>query len=519
MSRTRLLILGIDGASPHLLEQGMQDGTLPNLAALVAHGMSGPIRADPFFFIGATWPSLCTGRSPARHGIHYTVQLDGYAFRNVIEHPPALQSPFWEWSSRAGQRVAVLDVPLSRPDPSLNGVQVVEWGGHDAVFGFHASPGTLERDILARFGRHPLGATCDADARSASDYAAFVDTLVRGVQLKARLTRHVLVSSHWDLFVQVFTESHCAGHQCWHLHDSLHPAHDPRYLRVHGDPLRRVYRAIDEAIGEVVAEAGAARVLVLAPHGMGYWYGGQFLLREILTRLGAVQPALQRAVAPSIAQRVWRILPRAARRPLEPLRRRAQARARPGLPRLDADPQHSMCFVVPNGFPVGAIRLNLRGREPHGILDPAHVDAFCADLEHALLDIVDERTGRPAIARVVRTADRYESALLDSLPDLLVEWSDEVATGSTRVGNGAAARVRLHSARIGSVEGENDYGRTGEHRPSGFFALAGNGIRHAHHEGAAIVDIAPTIARMLEITPPQTDGAILHGLDATLPFS
>jgi predicted AlkP superfamily phosphohydrolase/phosphomutase len=522
MPLTRLLVLGIDGANPRLLEAGIADGTLPHLAALAAQGTSGPTRGVQGFFIGSTWPSLCTGLTPARHGIHYTAQLrpGSYAFRNVIEEPPTSHDPFWTWSSRAGQRVAVLDVPLSRPDPSLNGVQLVEWGGHDAVFGFRASSTRHERDILARFGPHPLGPSCDADQRNAQEYADFIGTLVRGVHVRSQLTRHLLRQGGWDLFMQVFTETHCAGHQCWHLHDAAHPAHDPAYASTYGDPLRRVYAAVDEAIGEVIADAGDASVLVIAPHGMAHWFGAQFLLHEILDRLGVSQPAPPRSdIAPSAAQRVWRSLPLAARRPLEPLRRRVEARAQSALPRLHADPSRSSCFVVPNGFPVGAIRLNLRGREPQGVLARADADVFCADLERALLDIIDERTDGPAITRVVRTAALYEGESLHDLPDLLVEWSDDVATGSTRVGGGAAAHVRLRSPRIGTIEGSNDYGRTGEHRPDGLFIAAGRGIRRARHHGAAIVDFAPTIARMLGVVAPQTDGVIVSGLDRKIPLA
>jgi hypothetical protein len=60
--------------------------------------------------------------------------------------------------------------------------------------------------------------------------------------------------------------------------------------------------------------------------------------------------------------------------------------------------------------------------------------------------------------------DLYQGSCLDDLPDLLVEWSDEVPTGSEMVGGGIAAAVRASSAKIGSVEGVNQYGRTGEHR-------------------------------------------------------
>ena len=38
---------------------------------------------------------------------------------------------FWSYLSRVAVEIFILDVPLSRIDPLLNGIQIVEWGSHD----------------------------------------------------------------------------------------------------------------------------------------------------------------------------------------------------------------------------------------------------------------------------------------------------------------------------------------------------------------------------------------------------
>ena len=517
-----LLVLGIDAADPDLIEQWAADGTLPHLGALIRRGFSGRTHSVDGFFIGATWPSFFTGVTPARHGIHYMVQFEpgtGTLYRpaaaDYVRRPP-----FWHALASAGRRVAVLDVPLSRIDPGIDALQIVEWGGHDAVFGFRACPPEAGREILKRFGSHPLGPTCDATGRQAGDYARFIDTLLAGVRTKAALTTHMLHASEWNFFMQVFTEAHCAGHQCWHLHDPTHPAHDPIVAAVTGDPLRRVYTAIDDAIGQVLASAGNARILILAAHGMKHAYGAQFLLPEILFRLGVAHPAAsatdprtEHATRASLRW-VWRRLPAPVRRALEPLRAHAAGeRRRSVLPALDADLARSACFVVPNGLAVGGIRLNLAGREAAGVLAPAQADAFCADLRDALLGIVDERTGGPVVRRVLRTRDCYEGEHLGALPDMLVEWDDAAATGSAGVGGGAASTVRVHSPRIGILEGQNSYARTGEHRPEGMFIAAGPGIPAGRrNESTSILDFAPTLAAMLGVQITGTDGRLIPGL-------
>lgn len=512
---TKLLVLGIDAASPELLLRWAGDGTLPHIAALLEGGLSGRSQSLEGFFIGSTWPSFATGLSPAGHGIHYLVQLipGSYRYHRPDRGAFLKAEPFWSRLSAAGKRVAVLDVPLSRLETALHGIQVVEWGAHDALFGFRTSPPALAREITQRFGSHPAPVQCDGDRRGSADYAQLVDALTRGAELKGRLTRELLREGGWDCFVQVFTEAHCAGHQAWHLHDPSHPAHDPAVTAALGDPLRRVYRAIDAALGGILAEAGDAQVILLAGHGMSYWYGAQFLLPEILQRLGvwhpdAKPPDVPRGPTLRAARWAWRCLPQRIRRGLEPVRARWTERPPSAeLPVLDLDPERSRCFPVGNGLAVGAIRLNLAGREPQGILSPKDAEAFCADLRAGLLEIVDERTGGPLIRRVLTTKALYAGPYLGELPDLLIEWNDAVPTGSTQVAGGVAARVRASSPRIGVVEGENSYGRTGEHRREGLFIAKGRGLHPGRLErDVSILDFAPTVGVLLGVPLADCDG-------------
>jgi len=524
---TDVLFLEIDAGDKHLILEWARAGVMPNVQALLARGLVGHTMAPRGFFVGSIWPSFYTGVSPARHGIHSLVQLNDNSYEIAV-HPTGehvKREPFWNYLSRAGQRVAVLDIPLSGISEGLNGIQTVEWGSHDENYGFRVWPPALKAEISSRFGLHPQAGTCNVEHRRPNDFVTFRDTLVRGVRAKADLTCHYLRQGGWRFFGQVFTESHCVGHQCWHLHDPAHPGHDPEVARMTGDPIKDVYVAIDAAIGRVLNEVGPdTRVILLAGHGMAHKHGAQFLLHEILIRLGvAVPPPAPAPRPPRLRDRVdsllalgWRAMPGTVKAALKPIQRRLRGWI-DGPERLPAPKLHharSRCFIVDNGFAVGGIRFNLVGREPAGLVSRGpEMDALCTQLEHDLLDIRDLATGKPLVSAVARTRDLYQGEHVDVLPDLLVEWNPEVVLGTATAGRPGTGRIRIGSDKIGVIEGENRYCRTGEHRPEGFFVAVGGGIKPGRVERTvSIVDFAPTITAMLGVPLPDVDGRPIEGM-------
>lgn len=513
--KPRLLVLGIDAADPLLVERWTADGTMPNLARLMREGLSGRSGGLEGFCVGSTWPSFYTGVSPAGHGHHSLVQLrpGSYDYYDVAAGDVTKAPPFWEHLGAQGRRVAILDVPLTRLSPKINGVQTVEWGSHDALYGFCAHPPKLQDDIARRFGSHPLGSSCDGQRRNAGDYREFVSRLTRGAKVKGEITRHVLSLERWDFAMQVFTEAHCAGHQCWHVHDPHHPAHD-RAIAAQVEPMREVYAAVDREVGTIVDALDDAPVIVLAAHGMAWWFGAQFLLRRILVALGvtvALPEADAQGAPGGVADRAAQRLPRWAKDLLRPVRDalRPAPAATHAAPTLGVDAAASLCFPVHNGLAVGGIRLNLAGREPQGRLAAGReADEFCAHLAKQLLALRDEHSDRALVRSVRRTTDLYQGAHLGDLPDLLVEWNDDAPTGSAIVGNGAAATIRATSPELGVVEGTNTYGRTGEHRPRGFFVARGPGIAPGRlAREVSLLDFAPTFCAMLGTPLPRAEGA------------
>jgi predicted AlkP superfamily phosphohydrolase/phosphomutase len=457
--KPRLLVLALDAASPVLLREWGADGTLPNIGNLLREGLSGPSRSLEGFYHGSTWPSLMTGRTPGSHGIYWMHQSGPGEYDRVRLTPEQIgrYPALWEVLAGAGKRVAVLDVPFDAPRPAFRGLQAIEWYSHDSLFGFQTTPASVAADIERIEGRHPAPASCDAVRRDRAACRQFIDELTRGAALRSRIARRLFTGSSWDIAIQVFAETHCAGHQLWHLHDPAHPGHDPELVRQTGDGIREVYVAVDKAVGEIIeAVAGPeTTVLLIDLHGMSFMAGAGGILPNVLERLGYVTrlpPPPPPRFLPRIFGPLWRGLPEGVRNALTPLKRMVLGPppppVRPGVARAQFIPEASRCFWLNLGTSVSGVRLNVIGRERNGVLRPEEAGSFAATLTEELLALRNVDTGGPIVQSVRRGAELYPGSMAHLLPDLVIDWDLSHHLGSAEVGTGKGGVLRISSPRV-----------------------------------------------------------------------
>lgn len=498
----RVLFVGIDAADKDLIFDWAREGRLPHLRALLERAAWSPTQNPVGLYVGAVWPSFYTATSPARHARYCYSQIRPGSYDVERFRPTDVQrEPFWNALGRAGRRTAIVDVPKTFPSAGLNGIQLVDWGTHDPDQPFSSEPPALAAEIEARHGQ--LMFKCDHAARSAEGLADLRDRLVARAGKRTELALDLLGREAWDLFAVVFSESHCAGHQLWHVRDATHPRHDPAIARaLGGDPIRDVYQAIDAGLGRILAQAGdQTPVFVLASHGMGPHYDATFLLPEILRRIRERSFSSARLGAGTAMGRLWERTPIPVRRLLAPLHRRVRQRLGQAFPTAGVEGSATF-WDVPNNDVYGGIRINVAGREPRGTVQRgAELDRLCAQLADALHALVNLETGRPLVRRVIRTAEIYAGEHLDALPDLMVEWD---RTAPIR---------RIHSPSLGTIEGEFPGRRTGDHRSEGLLLAAGPGIRPGRIDAeVSVMDVAPTLAACCGVALPDVDGVPIPAL-------
>jgi predicted AlkP superfamily phosphohydrolase/phosphomutase len=517
--QAELLVLALDACDADLMRELASTGDCPNLARLLEEGAVVDTVAPYGTFVGSSWMTITTGVGVESHRYWNWVEVDRETYALRPTTPRESKRPaFWQAMSDAGRRVAVLDVPHADVPERFDGVLVKEWGCHDRHHGTASHPPELCAELDELVGRHPFGsmddplgtgafAPCDYTLRAGRHRTRDEDrqlheALLHGARVKQAASLEVLGRGPWDVFVSVHGESHCVGHQLWHLHDEGHPRHDPATRALLGDSVVAVYRELDASIGAHLARAGDdATVWVLMNHGMGPHFDGDHLLDEILRRLDPRLDAHRGGRITAATGPVLTRLPTPARRIAQravaaAVRRRADAAPPPLAMPTGPSPERSF-FPIPGNTTVGAVRLNLVGRESQGVVDRADLPALQEKLIDQLLQVVNLDTGCPAVRAVVPSDEVLERSEDDGLPDLFVEWDRR------------ALMERVWSPHIGTVAAPYLHWRTGDHHDRGMVIVRAPGVQPGvRTEPMALVDVAPTLCAAVGVDLPGTEGVV-----------
>lgn len=485
----RVVCITLDSAEQTLLRQWVNQGLLPHFGKLLKASVSSATRNPEIIYSGTLWPSFNTGVWPGRHNQYCYLQPDGYGLRRFLPEHLSVDS-IWNALAQQGHRIALIDVPDARLARTSRTLQVSFWGEHVVRHPLTCWPPSLEREVRQVAGKDPVGA-CDLFRQRPQELRRLKDGLIERATRRTDLALAVLARGPWDLFVLNFSEAHCAGHQLWATRDPTHPQYQAALRSVLGeDPLLDVYQAIDHGLGRIVDALGQdAFLLVLATQGMGPRYDATAALDSVLRRLDGIDvPKASRPI--ETVRKLWLQLPGMVR---GPFRRVADLL-------YDAPRQRERAtrrfFAIPTLGNCGAVRLNLRWREPKGRVEPGlPYHELCDWLERELLSLVNTATGAPAVKRVLRGDFLFAGPFRDQFPDLVIEWDPEAPIPAVR------------SQRVGELRVESPNPRTGDHRAKGLvLARSADLSPHALEGDIAIVDLAPTLAARLGVEVSGIDG-------------
>ncbi|MDJ0569104.1 MAG: alkaline phosphatase family protein [Pleurocapsa sp. MO_192.B19] len=538
------IALGLDAAEPRLIEEWMSAGHLPNLSRIRQEGIYGrldntvnycgvPTEYSTTEPLWATFSTGCRANTlgywdtvsynPDNYEIVCDIVTSGYDYQ---EYPP-----FYALGEK--YKVAVLDVPVTTLSAQINGPQILGWGGHYPYTVSASNPPELFPSIIEKYGKNPVLHN-DNGLWWNPKYVTWIqEALKQSIDGHSAIARDLLQRDNWDLFLMVFGETHTVGHDLYNHSQADHPLYN--HLSKNGtkpDPVLNIYKQVDTAIGEILAEAPQdANVVCFSAHGMAANFTdllSMAVLPELLYRFhygkAAIAPGkvgstpgkiVTNPIRNSWPNEIWsqvyepnpikklfrtwthKKFLRGQKHGLlspyslldEPIE---QELAMGWMPSMWYSPlwPEMKAFALP-AFTNGHLRINLKGRERDGVVEPSEYDALCAELTEILYDLRDGRNGNKVVKQVVKT----RTTPLDNDPklpdaDLVILWQEPI----TDV---------VDSPRLGRV-GPLTHCRAGGHKGQGFLLAKGPGISAGEDLPAGeAVDLAPTILNLMNAEIPE----------------
>jgi predicted AlkP superfamily phosphohydrolase/phosphomutase len=446
----RVAVIGLDCADPRLVFDRWLD-ELPNLRRLVGAGTWGPLRSvDPPITVPA-WSCMLTSRDPGELGIYGFRNRSDHGYRSLaVADSRAVQvDRVWDHLGRAGRHVVVVGVPQTSPPVAVNGELVSCFLTSDTRRDPFTYPAELRTEIEALVGPYQV----DVRNFRSDDRDRILAEVYAMTEQRFAVCRHLLDTRPWDFFMMVEIGVDRMHHAFWRFLDPTHPRHEPGHR--YGDVIRSYYAYLDDEIGELLDRFDDdTAVLVVSDHGARPMEGA-ICVNEWLVREGYL----------------------VLREPPDGPTRFA-----------DAAVDWSRTRAWGEGGYYCRLCLNVRGREPQGIVDPGDYEQLRDELVQRL-ERLPGPDGQSIGTRVLRPADLWRERR-GIPPDLIVYFGDLGWRSNGSLGHGRHWTF------------DNDTGPDdANHDRDGICIVTGLEVPAERREDLVIYDIAPTILALAGLRP------------------
>jgi predicted AlkP superfamily phosphohydrolase/phosphomutase len=465
----RVLLVGWDGADWRILDPLLEQGALPNLAALIGRGAKGVLRSTIPTHSWAAWPSFLTGVDPADHGVYDILEsVPGTHKQYPVTYKSIKERTFLPDLSAAGREVLMVNVPLTFPPPEIKGRLIA--GGVLPKGRDFTHPASLASDLEQAGTPWPINGMSWTTYRNRPD--AFLDEV--GAVTRARIkAMERLADSDWDLGCFVFFATDRVQHCLSEYLSPDHPDYATRSKEKVAERVRDVYRMLDDALGSLLSRVGPDDlVLFISDHGFQSCTRAVHM-DQLLRHLGFLHFSASQAV---LGPMQWGWARKVARKAYDML----------GLHGKVSLPQpvvwaKTRAYTSIRSTGEG-VSVNLAGREVDGIVPPEDFERVRDELADAISSFKDPVTGRSPVKRVWRREEVFKGRFLDRAPDLLFEPAE------------------LYSLTHAKSMVEKADWVSGDHRIEGVIVAAGPAVAADAFADSPpnLVDVAPTVLAALD---------------------
>ena len=453
----RILIIGIDGASPKLIEGWKNE--LSYFRRFIEEGCFGQSIPPCPAQTPVAWTTFLTGKNPGKHGIFSFISRRQGSYERRIAQPELIRSKtLFQILSNFGKKVGSINVPLSTYS---GGEGFMIPGFLDRNEGV-PKPDRIAEKLEKRFGLLKFKGDLDIEVlrQFNTDPDKFFESVEEITEQQLELCLYLMKEERWDLFMTVFMGLDRVQHFFWKYIDQDHPGY---VQNVFSQKFKRSYRILDKVVGKLLQNCPKDVIVILiSDHGFCP-VSKEIILNNYLQEEGFLQTSNGK---------------------------------------VDLERSKAVSY----GY--GDIWLNVKGREPNGIVERGK---DYESLREKIIDMLERLSidnTRP-VKKVMKRESVYWGELLKEAPDLITFFN---------VGWQSARRPEIVETRADRrYVGDNllwSGGHDGTHDPidvPGVLGFLGPNInKNISNIKAHLCDLAPTILKiMCDKVPMDMDGKVL----------
>ncbi len=480
---TRVVVVGLDGASWNVLEPLIKDGKLPAFKKLLDDGSYGPLESImPPVSIPA-WKCYSTGKKPGALGIYNLLKLDFNMRKLVAPSSRDFKSlEIWDYVGASGSNSCIYGMFGTHPAKEVKGCVISDIPNERGFY-----PAELKAEIGGRFG--DLNTELRYTSERESTYRKALDNAKRDFDVLL-----YLIEKYKPAFTHI-SISCTDGIQHFFWGDMEKGA--PKF----GEFIEKAWIEIDGLLADFLKRLEEQigkdfYLFIISDHGFEAvkhrFNIGSWLVEKGYLKLNSKGKSLKRALfLRQQAQFIYPVIDSITNFTRAVLGKKGERRGVRDMLVAASVYEKTIDWENSDVIPLTGECLYLNKGKTRSPVDSANIISE--------LRLVNNPDGAPMAKSVVNGKEFYGT---DSAPDIII------LPRNTEVYNAPLIRV------LWSKPAPDRW--TGRHSLYGVLMIKGPGVKKSHKiEWATLYDIAPTVLSILGISQTGLDGKILEDAFAT----